>query len=164
MSLIQTVEQIKAMYLERSDCLDASSYEVDDLCDEIIRLRAENEQLVTWERTSHAYVERDKALAELAAVKAELEKTKADVSAQSELIQHEWASPYELAGLKSELEKLLMLVEFITRMKSHSQNQIRVSGNSPAWIGYHNAMKDCVDELQRLGQQPTQGIRYERRS
>lgn len=36
---------------------------------EIERLQAENEQLVTWERTSHAYVERDKALAELAEIR-----------------------------------------------------------------------------------------------
>lgn len=41
MSLIQTPEQIKELYLERSDTLDASSYEVEDLCDEIIRLTAE---------------------------------------------------------------------------------------------------------------------------
>ena len=47
-----------------------------------------------------------RAMAELDAVKEELEKEKADGAAQSELIQHEWASPYELAGLKCEIERL----------------------------------------------------------
>lgn len=40
MSLIQSVEAIREMYLDRSDSLDASSYEVEDLCDEVLRLRA----------------------------------------------------------------------------------------------------------------------------
>ena len=45
MGLIRTVEQIHKMYMENSDCYDASSYEVQDLCEEIFRLRDENEQL-----------------------------------------------------------------------------------------------------------------------
>lgn len=39
MSLTRSVEEIRQMFLERSDTLDASSYEVLDLCDEVIRLR-----------------------------------------------------------------------------------------------------------------------------
>jgi hypothetical protein len=81
MSLIQTVEQIKAMYLNRSDSLDASSYEVEDLCDEILRLRWDNAELLSNGCPEGAWVpvavakqiqkERDDVLAELAAVKAQ---------------------------------------------------------------------------------------------
>jgi hypothetical protein len=45
MSLVRSAAEIKQMYLERSDSLDASSYEVPDLCDEIERLRADTGRL-----------------------------------------------------------------------------------------------------------------------
>jgi predicted nucleic acid-binding Zn-ribbon protein len=37
--LISTVKSIKERYLEHSDSLDASSYEVSDLCEEIEKLQ-----------------------------------------------------------------------------------------------------------------------------
>jgi hypothetical protein len=38
----------------------------------------------------------------------------------------------------------------IQRMERHSKAQIDVSCNSPSWIGYHQALKDCLNELQRF--------------
>ena len=46
MSLIRTPDRIRQMYLENGDALDASSYEVVDLCDEVERLQAENADLL----------------------------------------------------------------------------------------------------------------------
>jgi hypothetical protein len=61
------------------------------------------------------YVEKDESeyvvtrrdlLRHIDKLERELAKALADGAAQSELIQHEWASPYELAGLKDEIERL----------------------------------------------------------
>jgi hypothetical protein len=56
----------------------------------------------------------------------------------------------------SHSEKFILLTgrmnyieEFILRMERHSATQIVASCNSPSWIGYHNAMEDCANELDR---------------
>lgn len=45
------------------------------------------------------------------------------------------------------LNLLRYVEEYIKRIEHHSRLQIAASCNSPSWIGYHNAMKDCVEEL-----------------
>ena len=56
MGLIRTVEQIRELYMENSDCYDASSYEVQDLCEEIFRLRATLDKLPKCWRLNDANV------------------------------------------------------------------------------------------------------------
>ena len=73
--IIRPVEAIRQMYLERSDSLDASSYEVGDLCDEIIELRrqlaATTKERDEWDKQYHG------AMDDLMRLTAELERVAA---------------------------------------------------------------------------------------
>lgn len=45
--------------------------------------------------------------------------------------------------------RMRYIEDYLQRMESHAQTQVDLSGNSPSWIGYHNAMTQIIDELER---------------
>ena len=57
------------------------------------------------------------------------------------------------------ISRMEYIEEFIYRMERHSATQIDVSCNSPSWIGYHNAMQQCVEELKRYDEAEGDRIR-----
>lgn len=55
-----------------------------------------------------------------------------------------------LDAINSAIPRMKTLDEYIRRMERYANTQVSESCNSPTWIGYHQALKDCLQLLPDL--------------